>query len=241
MSQDLCETCGKATVDNGFVAPECLCRCHHVFVPGAVYDRCARCKRPLSDSGHLTALEALTKALTDRKIFFEPHRLETDRDYYDSMQSLLAKVKLLDSPQTIAYREVGKRLSAPHLVKPQLTEAFAAVKAAYAEAPVSLRPDAAYNHPAHYGGAGNVYETARVIEAWGLGWHLGDAVKYLSRAGKKDPSKEVEDLEKACWYVRRRIALLKGELAPGTGLSPLYAELERAEAERSTSGLKKEE
>lgn len=64
------------------------------------------------------------------------------------------------------------------------------------------------DHPAHYGGD-NPYEAIRVIEAWGLGFHLGNAVKYIARAGKKGPT--VEDLRKARWYVDRMIAKLEGE------------------------------
>lgn len=62
------------------------------------------------------------------------------------------------------------------------------------------------NHPAHYGGADNVYEAIKVIEAWGLGFCLGNTVKYISRAGKKDPASEIEDLKKARWYLEREIA-----------------------------------
>ncbi len=61
------------------------------------------------------------------------------------------------------------------------------------------------NHPNHYGGKDTLYETIKVIEAWGLDFHLGNAVKYISRAGKKDPSKELEDLLKAVWYLNRKI------------------------------------
>ncbi len=61
------------------------------------------------------------------------------------------------------------------------------------------------NHPQHYGGADNPYEAIKVIEAWGLGFALGNTVKYISRAGKKDPSKTLEDLEKALWYLKREI------------------------------------
>ena len=61
------------------------------------------------------------------------------------------------------------------------------------------------NHPRHYGGNGNAYETIKVIEAWGLGFNLGNVVKYISRAGKKGA--EIEDLEKARWYLEREIAL----------------------------------
>ena len=50
-----------------------------------------------------------------------------------------------------------------------------------------------------------MYEAIKVIEAWELDFCLGNVVKYVSRAGKKDPSKELEDLEKAKWYLQRRI------------------------------------
>ena len=61
------------------------------------------------------------------------------------------------------------------------------------------------NHPTHYGGEDNTYEAIKVIEAWDLDFCLGNAVKYISRAGKKDASKELEDLNKAVWYLNRRI------------------------------------
>lgn len=48
-------------------------------------------------------------------------------------------------------------------------------------------------------------ETADVIEALGLDWHLGNAFKYLWRAGHKDPAKTLEDIKKARWYLDRYI------------------------------------
>jgi hypothetical protein len=65
--------------------------------------------------------------------------------------------------------------------------------------------------PAHYGGDGNVYEVFNVLEAWGLDkdFYLGNVIKYIARAGKKDATKELEDLEKAEVYLKRRIAELK--------------------------------
>lgn len=60
------------------------------------------------------------------------------------------------------------------------------------------------DHPAHYGGADNPYEAIKVIEAWELGFCLGNAVKYISRAGKKHPDSAV-DLRKAAWYINREI------------------------------------
>jgi len=59
------------------------------------------------------------------------------------------------------------------------------------------------DHPAHYGGADNTYEAIKVIEAWELGFNLGNVVKYISRAGKK--GSKLEDLKKAMWYLNREI------------------------------------
>lgn len=64
------------------------------------------------------------------------------------------------------------------------------------------------HHPTHYGGD-TVYETIKVIEAWGLDFHLGNAIKYISRAGKKEKDKEIQDLQKAAWYINRKIESLK--------------------------------
>lgn len=64
------------------------------------------------------------------------------------------------------------------------------------------------NHPQHYGGD-TTYETIKVIDAWGLGFSLGNAVKYISRAGVKDPGKLLEDLEKAAWYLNHEIERLR--------------------------------
>jgi hypothetical protein len=67
------------------------------------------------------------------------------------------------------------------------------------------------NHPSHYGGADNVYEAIKVIDAWELGFALGNTVKYISRAGKKDASKELEDLKKALWYLQHHIETLENK------------------------------
>ena len=61
------------------------------------------------------------------------------------------------------------------------------------------------NRPSHYTAGG--VEVIDAIEAWGLGFALGNAVKYIARAGKKDPSKTIEDLRKARWYLDREIVL----------------------------------
>lgn len=68
------------------------------------------------------------------------------------------------------------------------------------------------NHPLHYGGD-SIYEVIKVIEAWDLdkSFCLGNAVKYIARAGKKD-NQPVEDLKKARFYLDREIAKLEGKV-----------------------------
>lgn len=68
---------------------------------------------------------------------------------------------------------------------------------------VKSKAEQSVDHPAHYGGADNTYEAIKVIEAWELGFNLGNVVKYISRAGKK--GSKLEDLKKAQWYLNREI------------------------------------
>jgi hypothetical protein len=62
------------------------------------------------------------------------------------------------------------------------------------------------NKPKHY--ASGKIQPIEAIEDWGLGYNLGNCIKYLSRAGKKDKTKEKEDLQKALFYLSREIANL---------------------------------
>ena len=59
------------------------------------------------------------------------------------------------------------------------------------------------NHPSHYN-TGKI-EVIEAIDDWNLDFCLGNAVKYIARAGKKDPDKTIEDLEKAKWYIQHEI------------------------------------
>ena len=63
------------------------------------------------------------------------------------------------------------------------------------------------SHPSHY--TDGKIEVIDYIEDKGLNYHRGNAVKYISRAGKKDPAKEIEDLQKAAWYINREITRLR--------------------------------
>ena len=65
------------------------------------------------------------------------------------------------------------------------------------------------NHPSHYTQGG--IEVIDFIEAWDLNFARGSAVKYIARAGVKFPEKEIEDLQKAIWYIKREIKRIEGE------------------------------
>ena len=65
------------------------------------------------------------------------------------------------------------------------------------------------NHPSHY--TDGKIEVIDFIEDKRLNYHRGNAVKYICRAGKKDPAKEVEDLQKAVWYINREIQRLEAQ------------------------------
>lgn len=78
------------------------------------------------------------------------------------------------------------------------------------------------NHPAHY--ARSAVEPINAIEAWELGFHLGNAVKYLARAGHKGDA--LEDLKKARWYLDREI---ERRVKAGASDQPPVAEASAAE------------
>ena len=63
-------------------------------------------------------------------------------------------------------------------------------------------------HPSHYVD-GRIYEPIDVIKDWGLSFDLGNAVKYISRAGRKPGNSAIQDLEKARFYLDHEIAYLK--------------------------------
>lgn len=63
------------------------------------------------------------------------------------------------------------------------------------------------NHPSHY--TDTKIEVMDYIEDKGFNFALGNVIKYVSRAGRKDVDKTIEDLEKASWYLNREIERLK--------------------------------
>lgn len=69
--------------------------------------------------------------------------------------------------------------------------------------------DDSVNHPSHY--TDGKIEVMDFIEDKQLNFARGNVIKYVSRAGKKDPNKELEDLNKAMWYLKREIERLEKE------------------------------
>ena len=74
------------------------------------------------------------------------------------------------------------------------------------------------NHPAHY--TDGQIEVIDFIDDKQLSYCLGNAVKYISRAGKQDPAKTIEDLQKAVWYLNHEIEKRKREAAQCTISDP---------------------
>lgn len=74
------------------------------------------------------------------------------------------------------------------------------------------------NHPAHY--TDGQIEVIDFIDDKQLSYCLGNAVKYISRAGKKDPAKTIEDLQKTVWYLNHEIEKRKREAAQCTTSDP---------------------
>jgi hypothetical protein len=66
------------------------------------------------------------------------------------------------------------------------------------------KQDNKVDHPKHYNMG--KFEVIDVIEDWQLDFHLGNVVKYVARAPHKGDL--LQDLEKAAWYLRRRIELV---------------------------------
>lgn len=57
------------------------------------------------------------------------------------------------------------------------------------------------HHPQHYNS--KTFEVIDIIEEFELNFHLGNVIKYVLRAGKKDC--RITDLQKALWYLNREI------------------------------------
>lgn len=74
------------------------------------------------------------------------------------------------------------------------------------DATAAVPPAEAVDHPAHYNAHPSGIECIDVVRH--MNFNLGNVVKYLWRAGEKDPAKHLEDLKKAAWYLNDEIERL---------------------------------
>jgi len=92
------------------------------------------------------------------------------------------------------------------LAEPAIKESLTVAEPVAWISPLETKNDMV-NHPPHYTSGG--IETIDFIEAKQLGYHLGQVIKYVSRAGKKGDA--LEDLKKARWYLDREIGRMEGK------------------------------
>jgi len=112
-----------------------------------------------------------------------------------------------ENGKTYSYPKKKKKYAKPRIVKKpsKITDAVNEMKATL-DALDLIKDVDPVNHPPHYKTGG--IETIDFIEAKDLNYRLGNVVKYVSRAGRKD-SDPVQDLEKAAWYLTREIEARK--------------------------------
>lgn len=142
-----------------------------------------------------------------KTVTLTPTQVEMAKRYGIALEEF-AKSKTLMNPRT---RMQQQRSTPPIMDEVTNTTPKAMHKLVHAATSGRSIHDAV-NHPAHYTDGG--IETIDFIEAKRLGYHLGNVVKYICRAGKKGTNMGMQDLEKARWYLDR--AIEKNEVTPPT-------------------------
>ena len=107
------------------------------------------------------------------------------------------------SSRTVKRYESGEIIPSMQVLK-RISEAL---NIDYKELDIKEDKKEMIDHPKHYNMG--KYEAIEVIEDWGLGFNLGNTVKYISRAGHKDNI--LQDLKKALWYLDREIKRIEKE------------------------------
>lgn len=124
------------------------------------------------------------------------HKFEADQHEYD--EGFHSGVEWVLDDGRISANEARKLLGLPDVTNEDPEDT----------APTNVEPEMV-NHPAHYNFG--EHEVVEVLHDWQLPYPLDDVVKYIARAGKKDPAKELQDLEKARFYLNFRVAKLGGD------------------------------
>lgn len=129
------------------------------------------------------AQEATRKYMKDR--YSHPVHHIAGSDYQTSTQKVVREIK--NHAESLGYYQYAP--GPPYVGKPK-----------------PLKPDM-INHPPHYA-EGRKHEPKDVIRDWGLNYNLGSAVKYISRAGRKENM--IQDIDKAIAFLGfEREALLE--------------------------------
>lgn len=121
----------------------------------------------------------------------------------DAKTSVVAK-KFGVSMASVYQRRSNMKLAATKVVKHGRPRQIPSTLVPNAVMSMAVYADDKINHPSHYKVGG--IETIDFIEAKQLDYHLGNVVKYISRADHKD--EKLENLKKAQWYLNRAVANL---------------------------------
>jgi hypothetical protein len=151
--------------------------------------------RRMANDAHLKAMiDALSQTKANVVVdILKKEKAERKAERKAEAKEAIDKIKqLVESREAAIKKESTKLLIIPSQLR---------------EDRVLTRPNDLVNHPSHYKSGG--IETADFIEAKGLNFHLGNVVKYVSRAGLKEGSTKIQDLQKARWYLDRQIKLLE--------------------------------
>lgn len=134
-------------------------------------------------------------------------KLDIDEQVWDWSENVLEKIEENDNMNTKIEEEnkVNELDLKDSEIPKEVEENIEAEEVGHGEEIVND----SVNHPSHY--TDGKIEVMDFIEDKQLNFARGNVIKYVSRAGKKDPNKELEDLNKAMWYLKREIERLEKE------------------------------
>ncbi len=148
-----------------------------------------------------------------KALMSKPYVVEADYDYKTNIYTIkLADNSVFKSSDTEAWYGPGSmsRVKSPWL-RLQQSETTTANNAVPLSSCTFIKPpEDIIGHPNHYC-EGRKFEPKDVIRDWDLNFNLGNAVKYISRNGRKDGNSALQDLKKARQYLDFEIEYLEKE------------------------------
>ena len=164
-----------------------------------------------------TVFESIKNGILDKVNHLEEKVEKLDMDVTSNMENIIDKIDKLDERCNI-HDILERRWKGYHWVpfdykfgaKTESVEDLEkriGMSRKYTESPFESNKndiqDDPVNHPKHY--TDGKYECIDFIHQYGLGFDLGNAVKYITRAGIKNKDTYIQDLEKALWYLEHHI------------------------------------